>query len=145
MRLFVVTLLIPLSLFTLVTVRADLVGMPYLGEGALESSIEIKTSGLSGEQLFVVCSACHSLEIGAAHRLGPNLSGIYEKHAATRHGFTYSEALRGSGIVWDRGSLLGWVMSTETMVPGTWMLYHNHLTLEESMRLVDYIISGSQK
>lgn len=108
------------------------------GPGA---QLEVMPGSLSGEQLFAVCQGCHSLSEGEPHKAGPNLHGIMGQSAASREGYTYSEALKNSDIVWNRGLLFGWVLSAETMVQKTWMVYHNHLSVEDTEKLVDYVIS----
>ena len=100
---------------------------------------------MTAEQLFVACQSCHSITEGALHKVGPNLHGLVGQPAASREGYVYSKALTNSGIVWSRGLLLGWVLSTETMVPKTWMVYHNHLSVEDAERLVDYIIAKTEE
>jgi cytochrome c len=99
--------------------------------------------GLSGEQLFTACASCHSLQAGAPHRVGPNLHGLAGQSAGSQPGFTYSSALKHSGIVWDEGSLLAFILESGRLVPGTWMVYHNVLTAEESQRLARYVIDSS--
>ena len=85
---------------------------------------------------------CHSLEAGEPHKVGPNLADIAGQPAGTRPGFVYSEALREAGtsnaLVWEKGSLMAWILQTETMVPGTWMLYYNSLSVEEMDGCVSY-------
>tara|TARA_B100000579_G_scaffold413358_1_gene405926 strand:+ start:836 stop:1261 length:426 start_codon:yes stop_codon:yes gene_type:complete len=94
-----------------------------------------------GEQLFFVCESCHSLnEVGQGYKLGPNLYGILGRPAASREDYDFSEELKRSDIVWTRESLITWIVSTETMVPGTFMLYENFLNAQEVNSLVNYII-----
>ena len=40
---------------------------------------------------------------------------------------------------------MGWIVQTEAMVPGTWMLYNNTLSTSEVIRLVDYIVEESAR
>lgn len=94
---------------------------------------------LSGEQLFVTCAACHNITKGGDHKVGPNLYAVVGQSAASKPGFKYSDALSKSGLVWDEATLSGWILATERVVPGTWMTYHNHLSTQETLRLVDYI------
>ena len=94
---------------------------------------------LTGAELWLACAGCHSIEPGAPHRVGPNLHGIIGRPAATRPGYTYSEALSGSGITWQPGLLRGFIMNAEAMVPGTWMAYRDVMTPAELDRLVDYV------
>ena len=101
----------------------------------------IRAGELSGEDLFIACAGCHTLEKGAAHGVGPNLHGLAGRTAASAEGFAYSPALQPGNITWNEGTLTAWVMQTEGMVPGTWMLYHNHLKPDEVERLVRYILA----
>ncbi len=114
-----------------------------LAKEAGADGVEKTPRSLSGEQLFMACASCHSLQAGAAHRVGPNLHGLAGQRAGSRPGFTYSNALKRSGIVWDEGSLLAFILESGRLVPGTWMVYHNVLTAEESQRLARYVIDSS--
>lgn len=97
-------------------------------------------AGLSGEQAFLACAGCHSLEAGAPHGVGPNLHGLAGRSTGSAEGFAYSPALQAANLTWDAGTLTAWIVQTERLVPGTWMLYHNHLEAEEVARLVDYLL-----
>jgi cytochrome c len=97
---------------------------------------------LDGETLFMACAGCHSLAPGAAHGVGPNLHALEGRTAGSREDFAYSPALSNSAMSWNRDSLRAWINTAETMVPGTWMLYHNHLQAEEVDRLADYILQA---
>jgi len=102
-------------------------------------SLPAESKPLPAEHLFIACQACHSIEVGADHKVGPNLFGIIDQAAASREGFSYSESLKNSGLIWNKSTLTGWILATETVVPGTWMTYHNHLSAEETTKLVEYI------
>ncbi len=95
---------------------------------------------LSGAELFEACAGCHAFAPGAAHRNGPNLWGIGGQRAAPRKGFAYSEALSSTGFTWNRGTLTAWILATDVVLPGTWMVYHNTLAPAEVNRLVSYIL-----
>lgn len=108
-----------------------------------KASASAVRQGPSGKQLFMVCEGCHSLQRGSAHKVGPNLFGIIGQPAASRAAYDYSPALQKSPIVWSRNALIAFIWFTEGMAPGTWMIYHNHLSASEVERLVDYIESQS--
>ncbi len=97
---------------------------------------------LNGEALFVACSGCHERGPGAPHRVGPNLYDLAGRRAGSLTGFSYSPALRDSGISWDGGTLTAWILAPEAMVPGTWMLYHNPLQPDEVSRLVSFLLES---
>lgn len=106
---------------------------------------ETMSAGASGETLYLVCAGCHPIEGGAPHGVGPNLHGILDAPAASRPGYTYSEALVASGLTWTPGLLRGFVLNAEAMVPGTWMAYRDVLTTDELDRLMEYIMAASSR
>lgn len=73
-----------------------------------------------GEVLFQKCHACHSIrqENGA---LGPSLSGIFGKKAASQEQFRYSPAMRRSDVVWDDTSLDQFLAEPQTTIRGNRM------------------------
>jgi cytochrome c len=61
------------------------------------------------------CSACHSLDfngVGPAHR------GVFGRAAAQAPGYTYSNALKASGVVWNEDTLDRWLADPEKVAPG---------------------------
>ncbi|AZN98306.1 c-type cytochrome [Mesorhizobium sp. M9A.F.Ca.ET.002.03.1.2] len=76
---------------------------------------------VNGERLFRQrCGTCHSLEPGQ-NRVGPHLSGVIGRTAASVEGGRYSAALRESGIVWESGTLDAFLTAPRQAVPGTSM------------------------
>ena len=74
-----------------------------------------------GEKLFQSrCGSCHSLENGR-NKIGPHLSEIIGRRAASINGATYSGALKDSGIVWDASTLDAFLSAPQDMVPGSRM------------------------
>lgn len=109
---------------------------------AVQPQDNAESSGvqIAGADLFTIaCQACHSMAPDAANRVGPNLYGIVGEAAASRAEYTYSEALKASGLIWNKGNLTAWIVASESMAPGTWMAYHNVLAPDEVPRLVEYI------
>lgn len=98
---------------------------------------------LSGEQAFAACAACHDLGADSEHKVGPSLTGVVGRRAALGEGYNYSPALSDSGLCWTRGNLFAWIASGEQLVPGSWMLYDNHLKGEEVQALIDYLSKDS--
>jgi cytochrome c len=78
----------------------------------------------AGKAVFKKCAACHQVGEGAKNALGPNLNGIVGRKAGAMEGYTgYSEALKGSGIVWDDAKLLAWMEKDDAVVPGNKMIF----------------------
>jgi len=79
--------------------------------------------GAAGENDFLVCRACHQIGPGAVNAVGPVLNGVVGRKAGTYPGFEYSDANKGSGIVWTPEELDKYLTSPQTVVPHTKMLF----------------------
>ncbi len=69
------------------------------------------------------CALCHTAEPndnGGAQ--GPNLHGVLGRKAATGPGFTYTPAMKSSGLTWDAATLERFLAAPTTVVPGTAMV-----------------------
>jgi cytochrome c len=77
----------------------------------------------AGEKDFLVCRACHQIGPGAVNAVGPVLNGVVGRKAGTYPGFEYSDANKGSGIVWTPEELDKYLTSPQTVVPHTKMLF----------------------
>lgn len=71
---------------------------------------------------FAACSVCHAVEPGKTG-VGPSLFGIAGRAAGTVPGYSYSAAMRDSGLVWDEATLDGYILAPHKVVPGTKMAY----------------------
>src|SRR5205823_8812915 len=70
-----------------------------------------------GQRNFRMCAPCHSLEPDR-NMTGPTLAGLWDRKAGSLPSFErYSDALKSSGIIWDDGSLDGWLTDPDRMVP----------------------------
>ena len=61
----------------------------------------------AGKKVFQKCAPCHSIGPGATNKVGPNLSGLVGRKAGTEEGFSYSDAMKNSGLDLGRGHLQG--------------------------------------
>jgi cytochrome c len=76
----------------------------------------------AGEAIFKThCQACHTAGPGGAPGVGPNLSGLVGRKAASTS-FSYSDALKASGLTWDRKTLDAFLAAPSQLVPGTRMV-----------------------
>jgi len=66
----------------------------------------------------VVLSATHRRW---ARPLGPSLTGVVGRPAASVAGFPYSDALKKSGLTWTEDNLRAWIAEPSHTVPGTLM------------------------
>lgn len=76
-----------------------------------------------GAQVFRACAACHAVAPGANYS-GPSLAGVWGRKAGTLAGFgRYSDALRRSGLAWNRTTLDLWLRDPAALVPGNAMTF----------------------
>ncbi|NKJ07934.1 cytochrome c family protein [Rhizobium sp. SG741] len=72
-----------------------------------------------GQKLFTRCSACHAAT--EQNKVGPGLLGVVGRAAGTAEGYSYSAAMKSSGIIWDEGTLDAFLRSPSGVVKGTRM------------------------
>ncbi|HTO41537.1 MAG TPA: cytochrome c family protein [Rhizomicrobium sp.] len=82
-----------------------------------------KGDAVKGKSLFNRCAMCHSNAKGAPNRIGPNLFGVVGRKSASMAGFSYSGAMKKSGIVWSADKLQTFVTRPAALVPGTKMSF----------------------
>ena len=90
----------------------------------------------SGEKIFRKCSACHMVGDGAKNRVGPMLTGVIGRPAASIEGFKYSKAMAAKGeegLVWTPDVLFEYLEKPRNYVKGTSMSYAG-LRKEEDRR-----------
>ena len=80
------------------------------------------------------CVACHSVD---ANRVGPMHHGVLGRRAGTAPGYVYSDALRGSTLVWRRETLQAWLKDPEALIPGQQMGYQVEEKLQFSVPACD--------
>lgn len=77
-----------------------------------------------GKRQFAPCSACHTVEADGPNKVGPNLHGIFGKKAGTNKAdFTYSDALKKSGITWDEAKIDAYLTKPSALIPGNKMAF----------------------
>ena len=70
---------------------------------------------------FQSCAACHSLEPGR-NMTGPSLGELFGRKAGSLAGFLrYSDALKGSQVIWNEQTLDAWLKDPAAFIPGNEM------------------------
>jgi cytochrome c len=77
----------------------------------------------NGKALFSRCAACHTADKGGPNGLGPNLYGVIGRKAGSKKDFSYSAAMRNSGIVWTNQKLDAYITHPADVVPGNRMAF----------------------
>jgi len=75
-----------------------------------------------GKAVFARCAACHRIDPTAVGGMGPNLSGVHGRKAGMLKGYTYSPAMKASGLQWDDATLSRFLSAPTKVVPGTKMM-----------------------
>ena len=80
----------------------------------------LKGDAVRGKQLYQGCSACHSID---ENDLGPRHRGVVGRRAGSIQDYSYSAALKNSGLTWDEATLDRWLTNPSALVPGTKMFF----------------------
>ena len=99
-------------------VRACALALAVAGAAAMPAAA---ADPARGEQLWRKCASCHTLDANGRNRAGPRLHGIFGRTAGSVPNYSYSEALRKSGIVWTDATLDAYIKDAEAFIPGTKM------------------------
>ncbi len=75
----------------------------------------------AGQAAFNKCRICHSVEAGGRSTAGPNLHGLFGRKAGTSGNFTYSDAMKNSGIVWNDETLAKYLRNPREFIAGNKM------------------------
>jgi cytochrome c len=96
-----------------------------------------------GQLLYMVCKACHDVEAGLPHKVGPNLYGMFGREAGTAEGFKYTDALVKSGIVWTPETMDAWLKQPGALVPGNGMAFAGIANDADRASLIAWLMANS--
>lgn len=122
--------------------KTSLLATAALLLGASAASAQSAADLQKGKLAFMRCAACHTVEAGGKHRLGPSLAGVVGAKAGRHADFNYSPAMKKAaqaGVTWDAATLQRWITRPVAVVPGTSMAYANSLSDAEVQALVAYL------
>lgn len=114
--------------------------------GATASDLEQRLAGADlkrGQLLYLQCRACHDVEAGLPHKVGPGLHGILGRKAGSLPDFKYTDALARSGIVWTPETLDTWLRQPGAMVPGNGMAFAGIANDADRASLVAWLLARS--
>jgi cytochrome c len=113
-----------------------LLRFPLFNRGTADSHHRRHSQG-DGPQAFERCIACH----GDKADLGPSLSGVVGRRAASRDDFRYSRALSRCGVVWTEQNLDAFLRAPEQFVPGTRMPFEGIALDAERTAVIQHLKS----
>ncbi len=77
----------------------------------------------AGEKVFAPCKACHQIGEGAKNAVGPVLNGLIGRKAGSVENYSYSPAMKNSGLTWDEATFADYIKDPKAKVPGTKMIF----------------------
>ena len=96
----------------------------------------------AGEQVFAVCTTCHSVEEGV-NKTGPSLHGIVGREAGSIADFNYTDANKNSGITWTPEELFVYLADPQAKIPGTKMIFPGIKDPQQRADLIAYLETQS--
>lgn len=119
------------ALLTLALIlNAGLLSTPTLAAGDVEA----------GAKIFPrLCGGCHQVGESARPGFGPELNGIIGRPAGTSANYVYSDAMKNSGVTWNRETLTAYLKDPKGVVPGTRMIFWGLSDEEKIDNLLAYL------
>jgi len=87
------------------------------------TSAQAAGDAAKGEKVFKKCMACHTVDEGGKHKIGPNLFGIVDSEAGKKDDYKYSKAMAESGLTWDVATLDEYLVKPRKYLKGTKMSF----------------------
>jgi cytochrome c len=106
---------------------------------AADTASAVTPTAAMGEQVFRRCVACHTVEKGGPHGIGPNLHGVAGAPVASKPDFSYSGAMKAKGGVWDEAALDAYLKAPMKDVPGTRMAFAGVADATDRKALILYL------
>jgi cytochrome c len=92
-----------------------------------------------GATVFKKCMACHKVGPNAKSGVGPTLNGVVGRPAGADPDYSYSNAMKKSGLIWDELTLTTYLHAPRKLVPGTKMAFPGIKKDQEIADVIAYL------
>jgi cytochrome c len=96
-----------------------------------------------GAKLFNACKACHDIA-SPQKKVGPSLQHVMGRKAGAVEGFTYSDAMKNSGLTWDEATLKAYLADPKGKIPGNKMPYAGMKKPDDLDNLLAYLAEAGK-
>jgi len=101
-------------------VACAIVAGSCIAGATLAAMTALQGDPIRGKTLYQGCTGCHSVD---DNDLGPRHRGVVGRRAGSIQDYSYSPALKNSGLTWDEATLDRWLTNPSALVPGTKMFF----------------------
>lgn len=120
-------------------VEEDTSGAAEADAGPAMETLLASADEAKGEAVFKKCVACHTIEVGGANGIGPNLYSIMGRQLASVSGFAYSDSLKEVGGAWTWEQMDAWLKSPKKFASGTKMSFAGLSKPEDRANVLVYM------
>jgi len=97
----------------------------------------------SGEKIFKKCAACHSINKGGKHKIGPALYNVVGRKVGGVEDYKYSKALKAYEKEWTFEELNGFLIKPAKHIKGTKMAYAGLRKEADRASVIKYLNANS--
>lgn len=94
-----------------------------------------------GKKIFRKCASCHNIAKGSGNKVGPNLHAVVNRRKGSISSFTYSQALKAKGGIWDVESLNQFLLKPRNYIAGTKMAFSGLRKPKDRADVIKYLKS----
>ena len=109
-------------------------------ETAAAATADVAGDVVHGRQVLKKCQACHSTQPGK-NMLGPSLAGIVGTKAGEVPHYSFSPAMKKSGLTWTPEKLDAYLADPQKVVPGNKMPFPGLKTAEDRTDVIAFLAS----
>ena len=93
----------------------------------------------NGAIAFKKCAICHKIGPGATNGVGPELNGLDGRRSGSVPEFSYSDANKNSGIVWNEQTFEEYIKDPKAKISGTKKIFAGIKNEKEAKDLWAYL------